>query len=95
MRLQISRSALARLRRYLLRHALVRDETWLGERFWNIPFEPYAPVRKQLLRLLMQVNTVRKRAGLSKLSTEIVRYHRKPVKVYQSCSESTNDYEMF
>lgn len=82
VRVQISRSAFGRLRRCFLSHALTRDEDWFAERFWHIPFEPYAPVRKQLLRLLMQVNKRRKRAGLSKLSPEIIRYHRKPVKVF-------------
>ena len=84
VRVQISRSALARLRSHFLSNALRRDEAWFSDRFWRIPFEPYAPVRKQLLELLRQVNAVRNRAGLSKISTDAIRYQRYLVKVFES-----------
>ena len=88
VRVQISRSALARLRGYFLANALRRDEAWFSDRFWRIPFEPYAPVRKQLLELLRQVNAVRNRAGLNKISIDVLRYHRRPVRVFNQPVEA-------
>ena len=82
VRVQISRRGRALLREQLLRHACSRNEEWFARQFWNLPFEPYAPVRKQLLSLLRQINVVRKKAGLRKLSTNVIRYRRDLVSVY-------------
>ena len=88
VRAQISRKFIAEISRHLLAHATRRDEEWFASQFWHLPFEPFAPVRKQLLKCLMQVNQARRKAGLSKLPTEIIRFRRDIVKVYRDRAES-------
>ena len=83
VRVQISKAAFAELKAHLVRNARSRREEWFREQFWNVPFEPYAPVRQQLLEVLRQVNAARSAAGLVKLSPEIIRYRREPVKVFE------------
>ena len=55
---------------------------WFQAKFWNCGYEPYAPVRRQFLGILRQVNKARSAAGLPKLSRELIRYRREPVKVF-------------
>lgn len=83
VRVQISREELQELKANLVGNARNRSEEWFAKQFWNVPYEPYAPVRKQLLGLLRQVNAARSAVGLSKLSPSIIRYRRKPVKVFK------------
>jgi hypothetical protein len=51
----------------------------LRERFHRLPFEPYAPVRRQALSLLGGVNTSRRLAGLETVPLEALRLRRSPV----------------
>ena len=55
---------------------------WAAERlerlFCSLPFEPYAPVRRQLLVMLNQVNRARQTAGLQKIPSSCLRLRRKP-----------------
>src|ERR1035438_7243811 len=59
-----------------------RGEPSSGERlaklFSSLPFEPYAPVRRQLLVMLNQVNRARRVANLEPLPTSCLRLRRKP-----------------
>ncbi|MEM9358649.1 MAG: hypothetical protein AAGB04_20915, partial [Pseudomonadota bacterium] len=71
VRVQISREGMVVLKAFLLGNATSHSEEWLRDQFWNVPYEPYAPVRKQLLNLLRQVNAVRSAAGLSKLPSTV------------------------
>lgn len=89
VRVQICRESLRDLKAELVGNARQRREEWFASRFWNLPFEPYAPVRQQLLELLRQVNAQRKAAGMSKLTPEIIRYRQERVKVFaeESCDE--------
>ena len=82
VRVQISRRGMTRLREHLLGNALSRSEAWFAYQFWTLPYEPYAPVRKQLLSVLRQVNRERERSGLPKISSDVIRYHRQPGRVY-------------
>jgi len=45
--------------------------------------EPYAPVRKQLLKLLFLTNQKRKAAGYKKVPADVFRYRRDIVKVFE------------
>ena len=47
--------------------------------FYELPFEPYAPVRRQLLNLLRAVNLVRKQAGYRPVPVEVVPLRRRIV----------------
>ncbi len=82
VRVQISKQDFRELKAELVGSARNRREEWFAAKFWNLPFEPYAPIRKQQLELLRLVNAARKSAGLSKLSPEIIRYKQDRVRVF-------------
>lgn len=82
VRVQIARDQLRMLKPYLFELATKRSADWMGRGLWNLPFEPYAPVRKQLLALLRVINARRQAAGLSKLSTGVLRMKRSIVKPF-------------
>ncbi len=56
----------------------------LGLAFYGFPFEPYAPVRRQMLRLLRHVNGRRKRAGLPLLPHDVLPLRRRVVKPFST-----------
>lgn len=47
--------------------------------FRRVPFEPYAPVRRQHLLLVREVNRARKRAGFSPVPSEVLPLRRRVV----------------
>lgn len=51
----------------------------LASTFRSVPFEPYAPIRRQLLNLLRAVNKVRAAAGYDPVPAEILRLRRRIV----------------
>jgi hypothetical protein len=81
-RVLISRDEHRKLVAYFERIACHRSEDKLRQELLRIPFEPYAPVRRQLLRILYRVNELRKAAGYSKLDYSSIRYHRQPIKPF-------------
>lgn len=72
-----------RLKAYFLELATRRSTEKLTTEFQRIPFEPYAPVRRQLLNLLRAVNRVRKNAGYAQVQTSALRLRRRPLKVFE------------
>ncbi len=50
--------------------------------FYELQIVPYAPVRRQLLMILREVNRVRKRAGKSPLPTEVLPLRRRVVRPF-------------
>ena len=91
VRVQIGREPYRELKAYLLERALYPAEV-LGRDFFTLPFEPYAPIRKQLLMLLGAVNQARKSAGESPLPYSVLRYRRRIVRPFEPVmlEESTN-----
>lgn len=83
VRVQIARDAFRELKAELLGNARSRRPEWFAQKFWNVPFEPYAPIRKQLLGLLREVNASRKTVGLATISPDVIRYQQRKVKVFQ------------
>jgi len=71
-----------KLKAYLLSLARHRYVENLSEVFHAIPFEPYAPVRRQLLNLLRAVNRERKAAGFEPVPITSLRLSRKGVKPF-------------
>lgn len=61
----------------LLRLALVLPTEALEREFMRLPFEPYAPVRRQLLALRRAVNWRRKLAGLEPVPVTCIRLRRR------------------
>ena len=51
--------------------------------FYQLPVVPYAPVRRQLLMMLREVNRVRKLAGKSQLPTEVLPLRRRVVRPFE------------
>ena len=56
----------------------------MAREFYQFPFEPYAPIRRQLLKLLRKVNRVRKRAGYAILPPEVLPMRRRVVKPFKT-----------
>ena len=56
----------------------------VGERLRTIPFEPYAPVRNQVLSVYREINRRRKVAGLEEVPFSCLRMQRKPVKPFEN-----------
>jgi hypothetical protein len=70
------------LKGHFLRIALRRRPEAVTWEFRALPFEAYAPVRRQLLALLRAVNRARKRAGLEPLDSGCVRLKRRIYKPF-------------
>jgi hypothetical protein len=54
----------------------------LNSRFAQLPFEPYAPVRSQMMVLLRAVNRRRQEAGMELLPFNALRVRRRPVQPF-------------
>lgn len=69
----------AELKAFLVERAAQRRADWLLAAFRSVPFEPYAPVRRQLLNIWRAVNRRRREAGFESVPIEAVRMRRKQV----------------
>ena len=67
---------LRKLRAYLLELAPRRSVDSLSAVLASVPFEPYAPIRRQLLNILRGVNRVRNAAGLEPVPIAALRLRR-------------------
>lgn len=81
-----------RLKSYLVGLAVHRSPENLALEFHRIPFEPYAPVRRQLLNILRAVNRLRHCAGFEPVPVSSLRLKRRIVTpfVSQEWVESQN-----
>ena len=68
-------------------HACHKTVEELSRELWNLPFEPYAPIRRQFLNLLRIINTHRRTAGLPAVPPDCLRLRRRIVKVFEEASE--------
>jgi hypothetical protein len=80
--IEIGRKAYKDLEAYYLDLARHRNADRLTQAFYRFPFEPYAPIRRQMLRILRKVNRVRKRSGFSMLPPEVLPMRRRVVKPF-------------
>lgn len=76
-----------RLKGYLVGLAVHRSAQRLMAEFQRVPFEPYAPVRRQLLNILRAVNRVRREAGFEQVPLSALRLRRRIVRTFVSQSE--------
>jgi hypothetical protein len=74
---EIERQAFLDLRAHFLELAAHRSGECLALAFYEVPFEPYAPVRRQLLRILRAVNAARQAAGWRKVPVEALPLKRR------------------
>lgn len=83
----IERGTYLDLKSYLLDLALRRPKATLEREFWNLPFEPYAPVRRQLVTMFKGVNERRSVAGLEPLEISCLRLRRRICRPFDLASD--------
>jgi hypothetical protein len=74
---RIEQEEYKRCKAYFLDLAPHRSVERLGAELARLPFEPYAPVRRQLLAILRAVNRERKRAGFEPVPKSCFRFVRR------------------
>lgn len=72
---------------YLLGLAVHRSADALTREFLSLKFTPYARVRRQLLRLLREVNEARRTAGFDPVPLTVLKLRRYPVPVFSSSQD--------
>ena len=86
--MRIAQDEYTRLKSYFLDLSVRRSSEALGREFLRLPFEPYAPVRRQLLNLHRAVNRERKTAGYELLPMTCLRLQRKPCRPFEPLTPS-------
>ena len=81
-RVQIERELYRGLTAYFEDIAVHRSVGQLARELADLPFEPYAPVRRQLLNLVRYVNKRRAVAGLEPVGFAVLRYRRRIVRPF-------------
>jgi hypothetical protein len=71
-----------KLKAYFLDLAMQRSVENLTAELRRIPFEPYAPVRRQFLNILRAVNRKRKKAGYELVPVEALRLRRRMLRPF-------------
>jgi hypothetical protein len=79
---EIERQRYLEIKAQFLQLAVRRSPQTLALAFYELPFEPYAPIRRQLLLLRRDVNRVRKQAGFSVIPIEVIPLRRRIVKPF-------------
>lgn len=82
VRVQIARLEYSRLKAYFLELARHRRAETLAKQLGRLPYEPYAPIRRQLLNLMRLINQARESAGFQPVSPDVLRYRRRIVKPF-------------
>jgi hypothetical protein len=83
VRVRIAEDSYRDLLAYFLDIAQRRTTAQIADDLYHVPYEPYAPVRQQLLRILKLVNQSRKSAGLDTLDYGVLRYRRRIVTPFE------------
>jgi hypothetical protein len=71
------------IRAHFLHVAVHRSPQTVALAFYRLPFEPYAPIRRQFLNLLRAVNRARKAAGFELLPTQVLPLRRRVVRPFE------------
>lgn len=82
VQVRIERTEYEQLKAYFLTLAPRRSAVALAEEFAAVPYEPYAPVRGQLLCIWRAVNRARKEAGFEPVPREAVPWRRRIVRPF-------------
>lgn len=82
VRVLIAREPYRELCAYFLSIACHRRAETLSDELFALPYVPYAPVRKQLLKLLRLINAKRQAAGFAKIPTSCLRFKREIVRAF-------------
>lgn len=85
VRVQISRESFRELKAEFLALATKRRAAWLATKIYYVPYEPYAPVRQQMLEIVHAVNRKRKEAGMTRfIDVNVIRKRRAIVRPFDS-----------
>jgi len=82
VRVRIGAEVYKGLKAYFEDIALHRSVNQLARELSDLPFEPYAPVRQQLLNLIRYINRRRETASLEPVSFSALRYRRRIVRPF-------------
>lgn len=82
VQVRIAREEFRNLKALFVSAALRKSQEILESELHALPYEPYAPVRRQLFRLLGMINRVRKAASLAPLSHRCLRMRRRSVRPF-------------
>lgn len=82
VQVRIEREEFKRLKGHFMELAAHRRASVLSEEFSRLQFEPYAPVRRQLFRVLLAVNHARRLAGFEPVPIDALRVHRRIVRPF-------------
>ena len=77
---RIKREQLAMLKEHFWQLALRPSTERIARELADLPFEPYAPIRRQLFELLRAINRVRIRQAYPQIPTSVLRLRRRVVK---------------
>jgi hypothetical protein len=83
VRVSIEREEYRRLKAYFLDRATHRSAAVIAADLGALPFEPYAPVRSQLLCILRAVNRARGEAGFEPVAKACLRFKRRIVRPFE------------
>ena len=86
---EIERRRYLELKAWFLDMATHRSADHLALAFYQVPFEPYAPVRRQLLNLWRAVNRARRQAGFQAVPVEVLPLKRRIVRPFANDVGST------
>ena len=75
------------LKAYFLELCIHRSVDALTREFSRLPFEPYAPIRRQLLRILRAVNRTRLAAGYEPVPKSCLRLKRRIYRPFEALEE--------
>jgi hypothetical protein len=84
---RIEQEEYKRLKAYFLEVAPHRSVERLERELGSLPFEPYAPVRRQLLAVLRAVNRERKKAGFAPVPKSCFRFMRRICRPFEGRPE--------
>lgn len=79
---RIERDEFTGLKAFFLKRAVHRRAESLELDLCSLPYEPYAPVRRQLLELLRGINRARRAAGFVAVPVEALRFKRRIVRPF-------------
>jgi hypothetical protein len=87
VRVRIARDVYRDLIAWYEQHACHKTVDEISRELWNLPFEPYAPIRRQFLNLLRIINKHRRTAGLPAVPPDCLRLRRRIVSVFKGETE--------
>lgn len=79
---RIEKEEFKRLKAHLIEAGLHRRSESVAKAFRTVPFEPFAPVRRQLLLAWRHVNRARKTAGFETVPVDCIRMKRRIVEPF-------------